>query len=85
MKSQHTYDEIRVRFDTEAGYWKLHTIRGDQRNIIPLAVKPEATIREAIEVAIQATDWRLTVEDFTFDRDDLYDTFAFWEREAVAC
>jgi hypothetical protein len=83
--TQHAYDEIRVLFDTEAGFWKLHTIRGDQRKIITLAVKPEATIREAIEVAIQATDWRLSVEDFTFDRDDLYDTFAWWEREAVTC
>jgi hypothetical protein len=83
--SQHTYDEIRVLFDTGAGLWKLHTITRRQRNIIPLAVKPEATIREAIEVAIQATDWRLTVEDFTFDRDDAYDTFAWWEREAVTC
>jgi hypothetical protein len=83
--SQHTYDEIRVRFDAQAGLWKLHTIMGRQRSIITLAVKPEATIREAIEVAIQATDWRLTVDDFTFDREDNYDTFAFWERGAVTC
>lgn len=83
--TQHTYDEIRVRFDAEVGLWKLHTFRGQSRSIITLAVKPEATIREAIEVAIQMTDWRLTVEDFTFDRDDQYDTFAWWEREVVTC